>query len=450
MYSNNLVVSEQDQHGKVVSEQDQQNKVVSEQDQQNKVVSEQDQHGKVVSEQGRQNKVVSEQDQQNKVVSEQDQHGKVVSEEDQQNKVVSEQDQQNKVVSEQDQQNKVVSEQNQRLNAGQESSVPVKKSRMKFLDSETYNNLLLYLSNESFIEKKDRKKYKRLAEVYYLDDDNSGEYWPKGKIIYRKMYAKNNKNIVSGRKLVVPPTKVDQVIKIFHCGPAQHQGWKRTYKFIKVDHFGVSEQAVRFFINKCETCVQFTPVLKKPRLAPIMSTAINERIQVDMKEYELYEHDNDGYRYQLTVVDHFSGYAWAFPTFTKNKEEVSSILIKLFFEIGPPKILHSDNGGEFVNGIIEIISETMKISLANGKAYNPREQGKVEKFNGTIAVLLSKRMHETQSKRWIDFLDECLFAYRITVGDTTQKSPYELYFIRKPNFVFSLPEINDRELKKAR
>jgi hypothetical protein len=56
-------------------------------------------------------------------------------------------------------------------------------------------------------------------------------------------------------------------------------------------------------------------------------------------------------------------------------------------------------------------------------------------------------MYEKNSNRWIDFLDECLFAYRITKGDPTSKSPYELYFVRKPNLVFSLPEINEREMQ---
>lgn len=99
-----------------------------------------------------------------------------------------------------------------------------------------------------------------------------------------------------------------------------------------------------------------------------------DRIQIDLKEYTLYEDDNDGYKYQLTVVDHFSGFPWAFPLYTKTAAEVASHLMKLFLEYGPPNILHSDNGGEFVNEIINYFSKLFNFKIANGKAYNPREQ----------------------------------------------------------------------------
>ena len=99
-----------------------------------------------------------------------------------------------------------------------------------------------------------------------------------------------------------------------------------------------------------------------------------ERLQIDLKEMELYEDENDGYKYQLTIVDHFSGYPWAFPLFTKTAPEVASHLMRLFLEYGPPNIIHSDNGGEFVNAIIKHFSKLFNFHIAHGKAYNPREQ----------------------------------------------------------------------------
>jgi hypothetical protein len=62
----------------------------------------------------------------------------------------------------------------------------------------------------------------------------------------------------------------------------------------------------------------------------------------------------------------------------------------------------------------------------------------VEKFNGTLATTLSKLMYERKTKRWIDLLDEALFSYRITVG-VTKKTPFEIFFMRKPHFIYSLP-----------
>ena len=62
-----------------------------------------------------------------------------------------------------------------------------------------------------------------------------------------------------------------------------------------------------------------------------------DRLQIDLKEFTFYQEWNDGYCYLLTAVDHFSGYPWAYPLFTKTAEEVSYHLVNLFFMFGPPR-----------------------------------------------------------------------------------------------------------------
>lgn len=108
--------------------------------------------------------------------------------------------------------------------------------------------------------------------------------------------------------------------------------------------------------------------------------------------------DNDGYRYMLTVIDHFSNFPFAYPLISKTAEEVGVHLHSLFRTFGAPKYLHSNNGGEFVNSVISVLLAKYNIEPKNGKAYNPREQGKVEKFNGTIATLLAKKMFELKTR----------------------------------------------------
>lgn len=44
------------------------------------------------------------------------------------------------------------------------------------------------------------------------------------------------------------------------------------------------------------------------------------------------------------------------------------------------------------------LREVYNIKEARGKPYNPREQGKVEKINGTIAKMISKILHDKKSK----------------------------------------------------
>jgi hypothetical protein len=53
-----------------------------------------------------------------------------------------------------------------------------------------------------------------------------------------------------------------------------------------------------------------------------------------------------------------------------------------------PYILHLDNGGEFVNEIINVIAHLLNITIVNGEAYDPRDQGKVKRYNQTFAKIL--------------------------------------------------------------
>lgn len=88
----------------------------------------------------------------------------------------------------------------------------------------------------------------------------------------------------------------------------------------------------------------------------------------------MYADENDGFKYLLCVVDHFSNYPWTFPLRSKETVGVVSALESIFFEfgmsvifpdlsfLGPPRILHSDNGGEFLSKAMEQLVCFTKIS----------------------------------------------------------------------------------------
>lgn len=76
-------------------------------------------------------------------------------------------------------------------------------------------------------------------------------------------------------------------------------------------------------------------------------------------------------------------------------------------------MLHSDNGGEFVNEIIQAIATCFHIKLVHGGPYQPQQQvctnsnlkigannkqGIVEKLNDTIKDGLSKKMQQYNTR----------------------------------------------------
>jgi integrase-like protein len=58
------------------------------------------------------------------------------------------------------------------------------------------------------------------------------------------------------------------------------------------------------------------------------------------------------YRWILQLKDHFTKYCWAKPLEHKQSKEVCDSIREIFFLFGPPRILQSDNGREFVNELI--------------------------------------------------------------------------------------------------
>ena len=83
---------------------------------------------------------------------------------------------------------------------------------------------------------------------------------------------------------------------------------------------------------------------------------------MDLVDMSKFEAENHGYHWILTIIDVFSKYLWAIPLHTKDQVSVSNALLELFAIIGTPEILQSDNGKEFVKGVIEPLCVMLQVS----------------------------------------------------------------------------------------
>src|SRR5436305_1864159 len=116
---------------------------------------------------------------------------------------------------------------------------------------------------------------------------------------------------------------------------------------------------------------------------------------------------NDGFMWLLTCVCIFSKFLVAVPMKNKEASTVATHLIKDVFKIlGPPKILQSDNGKEFIAGIINQICKSLNITVRHGRPRHPQSQGQIERLNQTIGrgftKLLWDQNSKLQRKDWIN------------------------------------------------
>lgn len=112
-------------------------------------------------------------------------------------------------------------------------------------------------------------------------------------------------------------------------------------------------------------------------------------------------------------MDHWSKFHILFALSRKSAAEVShSLQNEVFAYLGTPRILHSDNGREFVNEIVHTLVKQWpgNTTTVNGRPQNPKCQGLVEQGNHTVQKLLGARFNEHQGEdyppwtEWVPFI----------------------------------------------
>ncbi|MCO5562266.1 hypothetical protein L7F22_015891 [Adiantum nelumboides] len=103
------------------------------------------------------------------------------------------------------------------------------------------------------------------------------------------------------------------------------------------------------------------------------------------------------------------------------------VAIDYMTRFGTPLEIVSDNGPGFRRGLLTEVCEELKISHRHSTPYYPQSNGLVEKANGIIARIIRK-MVESKPKRWDNFLDRAIWAYRTTYRDATQFTPFYLVY----------------------
>ena len=99
---------------------------------------------------------------------------------------------------------------------------------------------------------------------------------------------------------------------------------------------------------------------------------------------------------------------------------------------GVPRELLPDRGANFLSSLLQEVCKEMGVHKVNTTAYHPQGDGLVKRFNRTLTEMLSKTM-EKNGKNWDEKIPYVLFAYRTSVQESTQESPFYLLYGRDPN-----------------
>ncbi|MCO5553595.1 hypothetical protein L7F22_007120 [Adiantum nelumboides] len=136
----------------------------------------------------------------------------------------------------------------------------------------------------------------------------------------------------------------------------------------------------------------------------------------------------NGKLYILVAIDYMTRWVEAQSVAKVNEKTVSKfVYTHICCRFGTPLEIVSDNGLGFKRGLLTKVCEELKISHRHSTPYYPQSNGLVEKANGIIAGIIRK-MVESKPKRWDNFLDGAIWAYKTTYRDATQFTPFHLVY----------------------
>lgn len=234
--------------------------------------------------------------------------------------------------------------------------------------------------------------------------------------------------------LVIPAHLREEILYSHHSEPlAGHLGLTKTLFKIKERYFWESLQKdVERFVRGCEDCqARKGQQNKKPvgLLQPIEVGTPFERVGIDL--LGPFRRSRSGKTMIIVATDYATRWVETEALSSGQAKPVAKfILEKIITRHGSPRYILSDQGKTFRSNLVRELLKCMGTCNQYTTAYHPSCNGLTERFNKTLANMLSMYTNEQQTD-WDEYLSLVTFAYNTARQDTTQFSPFMLVYGRE-------------------
>ncbi|KAG0433365.1 Pro-Pol polyprotein, partial [Dictyocoela muelleri] len=279
-------------------------------------------------------------------------------------------------------------------------------------NEEMKNKIIIYLTNKIYpidMTKSEKYAFKRMCSKFKLIDNI--------------LYCKDNDIY---KIYICRYEESKRIEKIRFCHNQDHVGPRGTYEKVNRIYSGIKYDDVQGFILTCQNCIRERPPSILTSITPIIPSYQRERLIVDTIDMSVYANHNENYKYIFTFIDSFSKFAWSYPSKRKDGVTFAKILSSHIYNEGLWTILHTDNGGEFINNNVNEILEKFNIKSIHGRPYHPQSQGQIERFNRTLKSRL-RRCLDFGIFNWVQFLERVVFEYNNLSHSATGLKPFVLF-----------------------
>jgi hypothetical protein len=216
---------------------------------------------------------------------------------------------------------------------------------------------------------------------------------------------------------------MDKVKTLFYDTKQGLINVQKFYKKVKDNKIDITQKQVKDFYDNQPVNQVMKPVRKPKEFSTIYAFYNNEIFQMDIMVYDRYAYHN--YKYILCVIDVHSRYASARAMTNRRMETILEKFMDILEEMEPPEKLQCDN--EFNKTEFNELLETLDISVRYSQPEEINKNAIIERWNGTLALLLQKVRITTKRYDWYNYLSDCVYNYNHTIHSTTKQKPVDIW-----------------------
>jgi len=151
---------------------------------------------------------------------------------------------------------------------------------------------------------------------------------------------------------------------------------------------------------------------------------VDTQFQADLVDMSAYSKENDDNKYMLTCIDVFSKYAWARVVKNKSGLEVTKAFNSILEEGRVPQKLQTDQGKEFFNKHFQDVMK--KHDINHFATATDLKASVVERFNRTLKSRMWRFLTATNSRRYIDVLQDIMQGYNTSYHRSIRMRPVDV------------------------
>lgn len=258
-------------------------------------------------------------------------------------------------------------------------------------------------------------------------------------------YVREGKNQNLKYTVVVPDNLINQALVQAH-DKTGHFGQFKTLKAAENIYYWPSMRAdCARFVKTCHSCQQYKAqagLSQEYRELPLVTRPL-QRIAIDLTDLH---NGLDGYRYVLTIIDHFSRFVRFYPLRNKQAGPIVDRLRRFSDDYGVPDAVLLDNALEFTSQEVRSWAEQQAVTLHFTTPFHPQANGLIERMHRVLKTTLAQ-LCEGYPNRWPQFLSRCQNLMNRAVHMATQVTPYYAMFNRHPKLAVAEqgPCVTDEE-----